>query len=351
MVDHPRVLRDIASEIKAEPVVHKFLTGRAIIELAANPLVEGRWDAIRDLLTLTPPGEASRIAFQPSHSAAIALLPKLAQKDRLTSFGLMLRVRYDDTPFMSAKDLFAALPHFPAGKTGRTRAIVSYLRRMDAQLIRLQPSWERERGTSPDAVRSLAAEQLRTVEELAAVPESVEYHAYLLAAYGATRCSPADAQRQWEWLLRNCKPVPTWITHHALAAARDYDTLKRTMDDIRPAIPLSRQGKSYTDSVFVEHLVRLGRVDDAEKAITARDYPPNGAWAIHAQKGTEPQGDLSNGELGRNMTRARMFLDAGFDFESVIWMLSRNSPYYELLQGRRARAATTRPSRTLLPAT
>lgn len=135
LFEHPSIAAGSDERRQAYPQRHLARTRRLVAELAAHPIVENRTGSTRELPPLSSltddPFCATRL--QSSHADVIAQLSTLPDEQSKTrALGIIFRTRYDDTPFMSAKDLFSALP------LGDPRAFVStYLATLPMQIYRL----------------------------------------------------------------------------------------------------------------------------------------------------------------------------------------------------------------------
>lgn len=336
---HPRALRGVTTVfMNTEPDI-KFVL-KLIAEYLANPVLDKRWDAIRDLRALIPASARQSDSATTSHAKAVKLLRAHADEDqRIRTLGRIMRVRYEDSPFMTGDDLLAALPHLPKQAP---RAVAKYLWIMAMQLNRLQAAWERDalarRGTSIDDVRRRAADELRALEARldARTIDDAEVRRELLGAFAATRSAPVDAQRHWRWLLAQGRPLHIVDANNAMAAARDAAALARVHTELVAA--RQRRGSAALEpsvcGLLVEHYVRVGRVDDAQRLVDDPAYPSNGAWAVAYARGEVPPRDSQvSVYVRKNIKRATLLEVIGFDFETVLYMLAPFSPYYWLLRG------------------
>lgn len=119
---------------------------------------------------------------------------------------------------------------------------------------------------------------------------------------------------------------------HAFAAVRSLVQLRSVNMYLRrdlkdPNARASRPRELRTLGLLVEHLARVGAPDIAQRTFDAMDQNKhvlyNGAWAIHAARGTVPRGS-SDWAHTQRMLKAHYdaYSKHGLDLEAIIYLLS-----------------------------
>lgn len=333
LYEHPRILLDavtIVLDLHAQSP--PALTWKLIGDLAANPLVENRWDAVYKLLALVPDGPTNTIAVQRSHADSVARLAQVPADsvERAECLRRIVATRFEHAPFMSAQDLIAALPLVDAPV-----ALNLYLSALPTHLHRLQVPWERaeleRRGTSADELRARAADEVRALEaHCAPALEDGDVRSGLVGAYAAAR-APADAARHWRWLVAHRRPLLPRDVDRGLAAARDLDALRRTWSDVlRVMKPKSKLAAAH--GVLALHFARLGSVAEAEELCDAPAARKLALWAVLASKGEIPPGGQFF-DTRKMIMRLRRLASLGMDWDGALFMLGQFSPYYKIVRG------------------
>lgn len=342
--EHPRALLDAVKVVVRVGDAGHMFAQRLITELAGNPVVENRWDAVRELLALpSSPGLPSYLQPSLSHAHAIPRLSTLAPESRIQALGHILRTRYDAVPFMSARDLISTLPHGDP-----VRFVGSYAATLAVHVHRLELVWERDpRGVSADAHRRAAAEQLLAVEQHVRSRHPValydtDLRALLMRAYAAAR-APEHVQRHWRWLLKCREPKPAIYLDARLAAARDVAELSALWIEARGAwrhimkFNSWRIHSTHVEGVLSLHYARLGGPGTAHEALgflpgRSKHVVRDTLWALRAREAEAGGGQ----RLLAPPEPFRLLRAAGMDWDGIVFMLGPFSPYNKLLTPDRA---------------
>ncbi|KZV88776.1 hypothetical protein EXIGLDRAFT_772367 [Exidia glandulosa HHB12029] len=349
LMDPPTLLEPAVKQVLEYESPPSWLCTALATELGSCYTVENRWDHIRALLALAKLPQLDAV-FQPTHAEAIAKIPSALQEagEKKREFGRMLgrvfRMRYPDAPFATFNDFKGAEPHLP-----QTSSAKLYLHAMPEVLVRLGLAWEREalarRGSSPEAERQRAADAIRSVydhitsTDMGPRNDPDLNHAFL-TAFAATRVAPQETARHWKAIVERNLPLRLFEIEHGLAAPRDLDTLRSVWADIVASKPWST-ANSNTDrmrnSLYVQHLVRVGALDEAEQQ--ASKFQPHAAaqWVLRFAKKLPFPTAIDMPQAGHarvEMRRAELLAANGLDSEAILFVLSLSSPFAESLHKR-----------------
>ncbi|KZV86694.1 hypothetical protein EXIGLDRAFT_218845 [Exidia glandulosa HHB12029] len=308
--------------------------------LNENPSVSNRWKDAATILDRVP-DKPFQIALQPSHAKAVEVFQAPENAGiTIRAARRIIQLRYADAPFIALEHVLRIAETLPAQEL----ALEHWLARLPQNLTRISTNWERQLFDL-DATRQEAVRQLRALEEkkpeLLAKPD---FHARFMGAYAATRVAPDDAMRHWTAILSEGKPVSHRVAERALAASRDLDTLERVWAQVQKVTPRASIEGSISpflpmvDLYYAQHLVRLGARDAALSVAKPYVSHRHLAWVLGARPDdTQPSAQ----KLYRlNQKSAAQLTQNGLDFEDVLFVMAKFSPFATPFPGPRDPPAT-----------